>query len=100
MDVAEAVCPDCEKLIVGIRPGEKIHEEMITDADAFSTVDLGDGFVILPSSPSEALLDRYLSLLDGKMVETGFRYNSGTNTDWLSVDEIRQLINDHVDELG
>jgi len=96
LDVAEAIAPGCEKPVVGIRPGEKVHEEMITDADANTTVDLSDGFVILPSS-AEALMERYISELEGKLVEPGFRYNSGTNEDWLSVEDIRQLIRDHVD---
>ena len=49
MDVAEAIGPSCEKPIIGIRPGEKIHEEMITASDSFTTIDLGDYYAILPS---------------------------------------------------
>tara|TARA_R110002096_G_scaffold25004_3_gene78618 strand:+ start:2483 stop:3502 length:1020 start_codon:yes stop_codon:yes gene_type:complete len=95
-DVAEAIGPECEKPVVGVRPGEKIHEEMITDADACATVDLGDGYVILPAA-RETLMAGYVSKLDGKLVPPGFRYNSGTNSEWLSVEEIRELIIAHVD---
>ena len=57
LDVAEAVCPDCSKPMIGIRPGEKLHEEMITDSDAESTVDLGRYFAILPSYEDKLQVD-------------------------------------------
>ena len=91
LDVAEAVCPDCEKKIVGIRPGEKIHEEMITDADSFFTYDLGTYYTILPPVPFFNLSD-YVETFKAKRVAEGFVYNSGTNTDWLDVDALRKLI--------
>jgi UDP-N-acetylglucosamine 4,6-dehydratase len=95
-DVAEAIGPSCEKPITGIRPGEKIHEEMITASDSFSTIDLGPYYAILPSDGR--LLERYRS--DGRIygsVERGFAYNSGSNPEFLSVEQLRQLIRDHVD---
>ncbi len=95
-DVAEAIGPDCEHPVIGIRPGEKVHEEMITDADAYTTVEIDNGYVILPTADM-GLLERYIDQLGGKTVPEGFRYNSGTNTEWLSVDEIRRLITEHVD---
>ncbi|MDN5215673.1 UDP-N-acetylglucosamine 4,6-dehydratase (inverting) [Fulvivirgaceae bacterium BMA12] len=95
-DVAKAIGPDCEHPIVGIRPGEKIHEEMITESDSFNTVDLGRYYAILPNSSPWKEAD-YLSHFNAKKVEPGFKYNSGTNTQWLSVDEIRDLISKHVD---
>jgi len=95
MDVAEAIGPGCEKPIVGIRPGEKIHEEMITTADSFTTYDLDKYFVILPSDgKAQAIYDSAGMTL--KKVQPGFAYNSGSNTDFLSVDQLRKLIKDHV----
>ena len=95
-DVAEAIGPSCEKPITGIRPGEKIHEEMITASDSFSTVDLGAYYAILPSDGR--LLERYRS--EGRSfsaVEPGFAYNSGSNPEFLSVEQLRELIREHVD---
>jgi len=95
-DVAEAVAPGCELEHVGIRPGEKLHEEMITETDALSTVEMADKFVILPSIPLWDV-DEFCRAFDAKRCEAGFRYNSGTNTEWLSVDDLRDLIRVHVD---
>ena len=95
-DVAEAIGPSCENPITGIRPGEKIHEEMITASDSFTTMDLGAYYAILPSDGR--LLQRYQS--EGRKyitVESGFAYNSGTNPDFLSVGQLRELIRDLVD---
>ena len=61
LDVAEAVCPDCAKPVVGIRPGEKLHEEMITESDAESTVDLGQYFAILPSYQDQSYKLDYIN---------------------------------------
>ncbi|GAA3736167.1 UDP-N-acetylglucosamine 4,6-dehydratase (inverting) [Flavobacterium ginsengisoli] len=95
-DVAEAVAPNCPIDIVGIRPGEKIHEEMITASDSFYTYDLGKYYTILPSIPNFKL-DDYLNHFKAKKVEEGFYYNSGTNEDWETVDSLRSLIKEHVD---
>ena len=95
-DVAEAVGPNCEKPVIGIRPGEKIHEEMITASDSFSTIDLGRYYAILPSDG--CVLRQYQAAdLSVQSVEPGFAYNSGTNSDFLSVDQLRDLIREHVD---
>jgi UDP-N-acetylglucosamine 4,6-dehydratase (inverting) len=91
MDVVEAVAPDCERRIVGIRPGEKLHEEMITASDSYNTVDLGQYFAILSSS-GELSIDDYVAKRPGKRVAPGFSYNSGTNERFLSVEELRELI--------
>ena len=96
MDVAEAIGPECEKPIVGIRPGEKIHEEMITDSDSFYTWDLGKYYTILPSM-HKWKLDDYVSHFNAKKVPTGFKYNSGENTEWETVEGLRELIKEHVD---
>lgn len=96
MDVAQAIGPDCEHRIIGIRPGEKIHEEMITSSDSFYTYDLGKYYTILPST-HKWNLDDYISQFAAKKVELGFKYNSGENTDWETVESLRQLIKEHVD---
>lgn len=96
VDVATAVGPDCRQEVVGVRPGEKIHEEMITASDSFNTVDLGRYFAILPSSAGYALED-YISKTGACRVEPGFSYDSGSNDDILSVDQLRMLISTHVE---
>lgn len=95
LDVAEAIGPNCQKTIVGIRPGEKIHEEMITASDSFYTVDVGTYYVILPQT-FRYTREEYMEKMNAKSVAQGFEYNSGTNTDWLSVEKIRQLIKEHL----
>jgi UDP-N-acetylglucosamine 4,6-dehydratase (inverting) len=95
LDVAEAVGPECERTVVGIRPGEKIHEEMITEADSFFTYDLGSYYTILPAVPSFNL-QNYVQTFKAEKVPIEFKYNSGTNTDWLSVEDLRTLIEKHV----
>ena len=95
-DVAEAIGPGCEKPVVGIRPGEKIHEEMITASDSFSTVDLGDYYAILPSDGSVQQAYQQAGR-PAQSVPQGFAYNSGSNPDFLSVEQIQDLIREHVD---
>ena len=95
-DVAEAIGPSCKKPVVGIRPGEKIHEEMITASDSFSTVDLGEYYAILPSDGSVQQAYQQAGRAY-QAVPQGFAYNSGSNPDFLSVDQIRELIREHVD---
>lgn len=95
-DVAKAIAPDADHPVIGIRPGEKIHEEMITASDSFNTVDLGRYFAILPSSDEETK-QKYLSRNGVKEVPQGFCYNSGTNDEFLTVEELRDLIIEHVD---
>jgi len=94
-DVAEAIGPECRQEVVGIRPGEKVHEEMITASDSHTTYDLGKYYVILPQVPKWSL-DDYIVHFHGKRVPYGFKYNSEENTEWLSVDDIRELIDKHV----
>lgn len=95
-DVATAIGPECEQKIVGIRPGEKIHEEMITTSDSFSTYDLGKYYVILPQS-TDFKLAGFIEQFKAVPVPQGFRYNSGENAEWVGVEEIRTLIREHVD---
>lgn len=96
MDIAEAIGPNCEHRVTGIRPGEKVHEEMITPSDSFYTYDLGKYFTILPSHPKWKLED-FIKEFNAEMVPHGFAYNSGTNTEWETVDSLRELIIEHVD---
>jgi len=95
-ELAEAVGPDCEQKIIGIRAGEKLHEEMITASDALSTVDIGKYYIILPQY-NEAIRKYYLEERKAKQVEPGFNYSSGNNTSWLSISELRELIKEHID---
>jgi UDP-N-acetylglucosamine 4,6-dehydratase len=97
LDVAEAIAPGCKREIVGIRPGEKLHEEMITETDALNTLEFKEYFVILPSTRLWDI-NRYVETFDGKQCQPGFRYGSGTNTEWLTVEELRRLIRLNVDK--
>lgn len=95
-EVAKAIAPECRVQVVGIRPGEKVHEEMITETDGLNTLDFKGYFVIQPAMP---LWDpaEYCKAFDGRPREFGFNYSSGTNTEWLGVEEIRRLIRENVD---
>jgi FlaA1/EpsC-like NDP-sugar epimerase len=95
LDVAKAIGPDCEHKIVGIRPGEKVHEEMITSSDSFTTYDLGKYFVILPQTTNWNL-EEYIKKFDAKLVPQGFNYTSGENTEWETVETLRALIKEHL----
>lgn len=94
--LTEALAPKCKVEIVGIRPGEKLHEEMISETDAFNTYDCGQYYVILPSV---SLWDEneWAKKFKATKVPYGFKYNSGTNSEWLSVDQLRSLVKAHVD---
>jgi len=94
LDLAKAIDSNCKIEVAGIRPGEKIHEEMITETDAINTIEFEGYFVILPSIK---LWDVEKFRLEsnskpGKYCQFGFKYNSGTNPNFLSVDELRELI--------
>ncbi|RDE22569.1 UDP-N-acetylglucosamine 4,6-dehydratase (inverting) [Motiliproteus coralliicola] len=97
LDVAKAVAPECELKVVGIRPGEKLHEEMITDTDSLNTIDLGRYYAILPSVSFTYSEDEYIDHHQATKVPFGFKYNSGTNTEWETVEGLRDLIREHVD---
>jgi UDP-N-acetylglucosamine 4,6-dehydratase len=91
LDVANAIGPECEKRVVGIRPGEKIHEEMITSSDSYYTWDLGKYYTILPAT-HKWNLDEFVNHFKAEKVTEGFTYNSGENTEWESVESLRELI--------
>ena len=94
-DMAQAIGPDCKHTVVGVRPGEKIHEEMITDSDSLNTVDLGRYFAILPSA-GVYTPEVYAREMNGALVCHGFAYSSGTNDQFLTVDDLRQLMRDQL----
>ncbi|UZH56740.1 UDP-N-acetylglucosamine 4,6-dehydratase (inverting) [Salinimicrobium tongyeongense] len=96
VDVAEAIGPECEKPVIGIRPGEKIHEEMITSSDSFYTYDVGRYYVIVPTTHRWKVED-FIKTFKAEKVPMGFRYNSGENSEWESVEDLRRLIKEHVD---
>jgi UDP-N-acetylglucosamine 4,6-dehydratase (inverting) len=94
-DVAKAIAPDCKLEIIGIRPGEKIHEEMITKSDSMTTYDLGDYFVILPYK-TRWDLEEFCKFFNAKQVPDDFNYTSGDNSDWETVDTLKALINKYL----
>ncbi|SCD20222.1 UDP-N-acetylglucosamine 4,6-dehydratase (inverting) [Proteiniphilum saccharofermentans] len=96
MKLAEAIAPECEHRVIGIRPGEKIHEEMITPSDAFHTYDLGTYYTILPQKPVWKM-EEYIAYFNAKKVPDGFSYNSGDNTEWETIDSLRSKIKEYVD---
>ena len=94
-DVATAIAPDARQDVIGIRPGEKVHEEMITASDSGNTVDLGRYYAILPND-QDGRIATYCARTGAARVPEGFCYNSGTNEDFLSVEQIRTLVSKHV----
>ena len=95
LDLAEAIGPSCQKQIVGIRPGEKIHEEMITTSDSFFSYDLGKYYAIFSSDGiTKNVYQKQNKVI--KPLEAGFSYNSGNNEKFLSVDQIRDLIKNNI----
>jgi UDP-N-acetylglucosamine 4,6-dehydratase/5-epimerase len=95
-ELARAIGPDCEHVNVGIRPGEKIHEEMITASDSFFTYDVGNYYVILPFTHDWSL-EEFVKKFNAVKVSLGFTYNSGENTEWLDAEALRSLIIEHMD---
>lgn len=95
-DLAKAIGPSCRLKTVGIRPGEKVHEEMITSSDSFNTIDLGNYYAILNTGGGHTVAE-YLKKKKGKKVKEGFCYNSGQNEQFLKVPEIQELIRKHLD---
>jgi UDP-N-acetylglucosamine 4,6-dehydratase (inverting) len=95
IDLARAISSEAKIDYIGLRPGEKIHEEMITSADSINTIDIGNYYVILPPT-SERKRKLYLDFHKGSFVKKGFSYNSGDNDQWLSVEDIRDLIRKHI----
>jgi len=94
LDVAKAIAPQAKIEIVGIRPGEKLHEEMITQTDSLNTIEFDKYYVILPSMNLWDIEEFRLksNKTPGKVCEFGFSYNSGTNSEWLSTKQLVDLI--------
>lgn len=95
-DVAEAIGPDCEHKIIGIRPGEKVHEEMITTSDSFYTYDLGKYYAIVPTV-TRWKSEEYIEHFGAEKVEQGFRYNSSENDEWETIETLRAKIKKYLD---
>ena len=96
-DVAKAVDPKASLEIVGIRPGEKLHEEMITESDSIHTIDIGEYYAILPSISYTYSEREFMSHHEASKVPFGFSYNSGNNSSWETPTSLRKLIKDNVD---
>ncbi len=96
VDVATAIAPECKQEEVGIRPGEKLHEEMITVSDSFFTLDLGKYYAILPQNPIFDIKE-YKEHFNAKNVPAEFSYNSGNNDKWETIESLRYLIKEYVD---
>jgi FlaA1/EpsC-like NDP-sugar epimerase len=99
LDVAKAIAPEAKYKFVGIRPGEKLHEEMVTTTDSINTIEFNDYYVILPSTPLWDI-DKFIKESNsetGKVCDFEFSYNSGTNKKFLAVEEIKNLISKNID---
>ena len=92
--VAKAIASYAEIKYIGIRPGEKLHEEMITDSDSYNTIEFDKYYVILPSYADK---EKYIKHYRAWEVQKGFKYNSGTNTEWETVESMRDKIRKYVD---
>ena len=88
-ELAKAIAPNVKLVEVGIRPGEKLHEQMIASADARNTIDIGEYFIILPEIERKDISKYYSK---AKRVPENFEYNSGTNDRWLTIDDMKKLI--------
>ena len=88
-DLAEAMLPGCKIKEIGIRPGEKLHEIMVTTEDSFNTYEYDKHYIVYPQM---VFNERQVPDLSGKKVEEGFSYSSGTNSEWLSVEDLRERL--------
>jgi len=100
VDLAKAIAPKCKIKIIGIRPGEKLHEEMITESDSYNTIKVKKYYIILPVAPHfnpVATIGKYSKKFKVKKVKPGFRYTSGTNDAWLTIKDLQTLITKKMD---
>ena len=95
-DLAKAISPKSKIKVIGIRHGEKLHEEMITETDSYNTIELDDYYIIVPSISYCYYKNDYLKHYNAEPVKRGFVYNSGKNTKWMSVENIREKIKEHL----
>jgi len=91
VDLAEAMAPGLPIDVIGIRPGEKLHEVLITGDESRHTIDAGDVYVVLPEHP---WWDDHPKWIEGEPLEDGFSYTSDSNTWWLTTDELRSALGD------
>jgi len=99
-DIAKAVCAECRIDIIGLRPGEKLHEEMITATDSISTIEFSKYYVILPSAKPKWNIEKFIKTSNGvvgERVPEGYSYSSDTNPDFLGLPDLRELINQNAD---
>ena len=92
--VAKAIASNCQVEYIGIRPGEKLHEEMITESDSYNTIEFDKYYAILPTDIDK---QKYMEHYRAWEVQAGFKYNSGTNTEWETVESMREKIKKYVD---
>ncbi|MCD4679452.1 MAG: UDP-N-acetylglucosamine 4,6-dehydratase (inverting) [Bacteroidales bacterium] len=92
--VAKAIAPNAKLEYVGIRPGEKLHEEMITESDSYNTIEFDKYYAILPSDADK---EKYLKHFNAQEVEKGFKYNSGSNKEWETIESMRDKMRKFVD---
>tara|TARA_B100000963_G_scaffold169373_1_gene147285 strand:+ start:25539 stop:26555 length:1017 start_codon:yes stop_codon:yes gene_type:complete len=90
-DLATAICEKCKIKIIGIRPGEKVHEEMISSSDSYNSYDLGKYYVILPTR-LKWNLSKFIKEFKAIKIPKGFSYNSGKNDEWLDIKQLKKLI--------
>ena len=96
-DVARAIAPELPLKEIGIRPGEKLHEEMITPTDALNTIDLGPYYAILPSVSDRYTNEDFVKHHNAIYVPQDFHYSSDKNTDWETVESMRENIKKYID---
>ncbi len=97
LDVAKAIAPEAKYEVVGVRPGEKLHEEMITESDSLNTIEMDKYYAILPSVSFAHKKEEFIKHHSAKEVPFGFKYNSGENTEWETVESMRENIRTYVD---
>ena len=98
MDLAEAVAPEAIRNVVGIRPGEKLHEQMISAEDSYTTYEYGDYYKILPAI--HKWNKEPVRIKDGVKVPEGFVYDSQNNKEWMSIDTIRSWLEANKSKIG
>ena len=92
--LVQAIAPHCQVEYTGIRAGEKLHEEMITESDSYNAIEFEKYYAILPTDINK---QKYLAHYHARKVQAGFKYNSGTNTEWETIESMREKIKKYVD---
>ena len=97
-DIAKAINPKAHHEVIGIRPGEKLHEEMISPEDSYHTYEFDGHYKILPAINGWSLDEKRIK--GGKLVPEGFSYTSDNNPDWMQIETLREWISDNLDKIG